>query len=1431
MKNRRDRPFRQKGKPSPKAPPPAAPAPSGPSSTDPLLQQAMALHQAGQFAEAEALYRQFLEASPNHPDALHLLGVLASQVGNGTVALEFIDRALLARPSFAEAHCSRANALYLLQQYEAAAESYDRAIRIKPDFAEACCNRANALHILKHYQAAFESADKAIRLKPDFAEAHNNRGNALHAMQRYVDALESYDQAIRLKPEFAEAHNNRGNTLHQLVQYQAAIASFDNALQLNPNYAEAQTNRHNSIQSLDRFVHLKSDYDYARETEDFATAVNETKRIAKLKGKAAMRAALEALPPDLRFHPALCNLASITFPKTDSSGRDLVFYCAPTRELWNPGTAESKGIGGSEEAVIWLSRLLHRRGWNVTVYTSCGLHAADYDGVQWKPYWMWNRRDRQDVTVIWRHPQFTSYEINSARVIVDLHDVIPEDLFTPERLAHIHRIFVKSTFHRALFPNIPDDKFVVVPNGIDASLFAADAPRDPLLLINTSSADRSMEAFVDCFEEIKQQVPGAKAQWAYGWGVWDAAFSSDPQRMQWKAKMQRRMAELGVEALGRISHDEVAVLYRRANIFFYPSEMAEIDCISLSKAMAAGAIPVTTDFAALGDKAGHGGVFIHSTKTKDDWAQPYQFHFEVTDPAQKTQFVAEAVQLLRHPPTEQDREPMRAWARAEFDWNCIADAWHHALTPSTSAETSPAPNPDRLLQQALAHHNAGELAQAEALYRQILATSPRNLGALHLLGVIACQTAQPARALEWIDRAIQVDPTFADAHINRGGALHSLGQYQAAIESYDTAIRLNPANADTHYNRGNALHALHQFQAAVESFDRAIQLKPSFADAWNNRGNSMLSLRQFAEAVASYDHAVQLNPRHAEAFHNRGSALNILQQYPAAIASYDQALQLNPAYADAWNNRGAALHVLLDHQAAIASFDQALRLNPNHADAHNNRGNSLLALKKYPAAVESYDRALHVNPNLDYLRGMRLHVKRYLCDWKNLDEELNDLEAAIARGERAAVPFTTLAVSDSPAIQLQAAEIYVRDKVPAQSVELPRRPRRDRLRIGYFSSDFYNHATSYLMAELFELHDRTRFEILGFSFGPDADDEMGARVSSAMDRFFDVRSMSDQDVAQLSRDHEVDIAVDLKGFTRNSRAGIFAWRAAPIQVNYLGYPGTMGAEYIDYLIADQTLIPDAGRRDYSEKIVTLPGSYQVNDSRRPLAAPAGTPADEGLPEGVFVFCCFNNAYKITPTVFDLWMRILARVESSVLWLFDDNPWANANLRKQAALRGIATERLIFARHRPLAEHMARHSFAHLLLDTAPYNAHTTASDALWTGLPVITRIGDTFAGRVAASLLRAVDLPELITETDSEFEDLAVALARDPQRLHALRRRLEENRATAPLFDTPAFTRHLEAAYEAMAERHHAALPPGHIEIAASLSSTNNEQPSTSNCS
>jgi len=440
-----------------------------------------------------------------------------------------------------------------------------------------------------------------------------------------------------------------------------------------------------------------------------------------------------------------------------------------------------------------------------------------------------------------------------------------------------------------------------------------------------------------------------------------------------------------------------------------------------------------------------------------------------------------------------------------------------------------------------------------------------------------------------------------------------------------------------------------------------------------------------------------------------------------------------------------------------------------------------------------------------------------VCDWDDAAGAFTRLNRSIERREKASPPFPVLAITGSPALQRTAAEIWVEHNHPARRTlpPIPRRPRRDRIRIGYFSADLHEHAVSHLIAGLIERHDRSRFEVAAFSFGRDRNDGMSRRLSAAFDEVIDVRARSDSDVAMLARAMEIDVAVDLMGFTQDARTNIFAHRAAPIQVNFLGYPGTMGAEYIDYLIADTTLIPETQRQHYAEAIAYLPHSYQPNDAARRIADRAFSREELGLAQADFVFCCFNNGYKITPGTFDRWMRILGRVAGSVLWLLEDNALATRNLRKEAVRRGVSADRLVFAQLVPLPEHLARHRAADLFLDTLPYNAHTTASDALWTGLPVLTCPGETFAGRVAASLLNAVQLPELIARTTEEYESLAIDLATRRDRLNEVRQKLVRNLRTTPLFDIQLFARHIEDAYAQMHERYLEDAAPGPIHVQA----------------
>ena len=712
------------------------------------------------------------------------------------------------------------------------------------------------------------------------------------------------------------------------------------------------------------------------------------------------------------------------------------------------------------------------------------------------------------------------------------------------------------------------------------------------------------------------------------------------------------------------------------------------------------------------------------------------------------------------------------------------------------------------------------LGAALASYDNAIALKPDHANAHFNRGIVLEKLQQPEAAVASYESAIALKPDFAEAYCNRGIALKELGQLEAAAASYDKAITLKPDFAQAYSNLGDVSRELKQFEVALKHCDKAIELKQDFAAAYLNRGTVLLKIHQFDAALSSIVHALELNPAYAEAHCNHGNALLELRQAQEAVGSYDKAIELQPDYAEAWTNRCLALQQIRQIDAALASIDRAIAIKPKFAEAHCNRGILLYELKQYQDAIDSFEKTIVLKTDHGMAWGSWIHTRMLICAWNDLENHISNLLARIGRNEIVALSFHTLALTSSSHLQRKAAEIWVHEKCPANPLlgAIPKRPRSNKIRIAYFSMDFRNHAVSLLTAELFETHDRSNFEVYAFSFGPDTKDEMRTRLEGAFDRFLDVRDKSDREVAELARQMQIDIAIDLAGFTLDSRTGIFALRAAPVQVNYLGYAGTMGADYMDYLIADNQLIPEEARVDYAEKIVYLP-SFQPNDSKRAISEMKFSREELGLPESGFVFCCFNNSYKITPGTFDGWMRILKQVDGSVLWLAESNPIAASNLRKEALKRGVDAQRLVFAAKMPLlADHLVRHRAANLFLDTLPYNAHTTASDALWAGLPVLTCSGEALASRVAASLLTAIELPELITTTQSDYEALAVELANNPERLTVIRQKLERNRQSALLFDTQLFTRHIEDAYAQMMDRYHADLAPDHIHVASRCS-------------
>jgi len=651
-------------------------------------------------------------------------------------------------------------------------------------------------------------------------------------------------------------------------------------------------------------------------------------------------------------------------------------------------------------------------------------------------------------------------------------------------------------------------------------------------------------------------------------------------------------------------------------------------------------------------------------------------------------------------------------------------------------------------------------------------------------------------------------------------SLYSSGKI---IEAIDLVKNLNKdfPNVPLLFNiLGACYQALKQLDTSVKMFKTAISIKPDYAEAHFNLGVVLRILGRPKLAVESYKKAIAHFPYYLSAYNNLGNALKQIGELEEAIVSYQNAINIKPDFAEAHNNIGIVLKDLGRLSESVKSYEAAILINPEFYDAHFNLGNSLRDLNKRDQALKSYETAHDLKPDEDYIIGNILHTKMHLSIWEGLSKNLLDLVKSINNGEKVIGPFALMALVDDPIVLRKATEIYANDKFP-KSHALPKidhHPKHKKIRIGYFSADFREHPVSTLTVELYEGHNRSQFEVYAFSYGPDTKDKMNLRIKAGVDYFYDVRSMSSKDVAILSRSLEIDIGIDLGGFTQNARTDIFAMSPAPIQLSYIGYLGTMGADYYDYLIADQTIIPEESKQFYSEKIIYLP-CFQANDSNQSEAVSSFTRQDLGLPSKGFIFCCFNNTYKITPLTLDSWAQILKNVEDSVLLVFASNESAKIHLTKEITLRGIDPSRLILGEHLPRPEYLGRYQVVDLFLDTHPYNAGTTSSDALRMGLPVLTYLGKSFASRMGSSILNAVNLPELITSSQEEYEKLAIRLATNPDQFKLIKDKLAKNLPSSPLFDTPLFTKHLEIAYRTMYERYHDGLKPDHIYVEHSNSS------------
>lgn len=683
----------------------------------------------------------------------------------------------------------------------------------------------------------------------------------------------------------------------------------------------------------------------------------------------------------------------------------------------------------------------------------------------------------------------------------------------------------------------------------------------------------------------------------------------------------------------------------------------------------------------------------------------------------------------------------------------------------------------------------------------------------------------------------------ADLHCNRGACLAGLKRQEEAVEAFRMALSLQPSHAGAAANLATAMQALGRDAESVEFLAAFTARHPATTEVLLALGKGLLGLKRGEEALAAFARAAAADPKSDKPLSGQALALDALGRHAEALAMHDRAIAANPKSAEAHSNRGVTLRKMWRPREAIAAFEAALRIDPQSTEALVNLGNVLTDVKDHDAAIRAYRQAIdleaaRIGAEADRAAGLAGSLAAYeavlasgtsdttayaltllafaklrACDWSGLEGLQALIRRGVAEGTIDAAPFEMLGLTDDPALIYLSAQRHAEVQFGPIRRTIPAPTPGPRIRIGFVSTDYRNHPTLLLCARMLELLDREVFEVSAFSIGPQIIDAMTERAKAAVDHFHDCTPMSDEAVIDLARRSGLNIAVDLNGYIQGARTALFARGLAPVQVNFLGYPGTIGASFADYILADPTVVPPGDERFCAEQVVRMPHAYQPNDDRRVIGSTVPTRAEAGLPEEGFVFCCFNNCWKILPGTFAIWMRLLAAVPGSVLWLLDENTAATRNLRQVAASYGIDPSRLVFSKRAPNADHLARHQLADLFLDTLPCNAHTTTSDALWAGLPVLTLEGRAFQARVAASLLRAAGMPDLITTSEAEYEALALALARDPERLRGMRARLAANLPTCPLFDSARFARDAGIAFRRMHERHIAGLPPEGFDV------------------
>ena len=680
---------------------------------------------------------------------------------------------------------------------------------------------------------------------------------------------------------------------------------------------------------------------------------------------------------------------------------------------------------------------------------------------------------------------------------------------------------------------------------------------------------------------------------------------------------------------------------------------------------------------------------------------------------------------------------------------------------------------------------------------KVLSIKSDDADAYYNMGILLQKQNKMEEAIGAYKKALSIKPDYANAYTNMGNAFKSQRKFEEAIEVYKKALSIKPDYAEVYNNIGIALQQKGNLEEAIGAYKKALSIKPDYAEASFNTGIALQEQGELEEAIKSYKKAVSIKPEDAGVYNNIGIVLQKQNKMKEAVKSYKKALSIKPDYAEAYYNTGIALQEQNKLELSIKAYKKALSINPYYAEAYNNMGVILQNQNKLEEAIKAYSKALAIKPDYEAARTANLHQQALICNWDSIAKDLS-LIPELGTSEKYVLPFTLLSLEDAPERHLIRSEIYAKANYPQKTLPSKARPskRPKRIRIGYFSTDFKSHPVAYLIVKVIEQHNRDQFEVFGYSVYGSSSCVMRQRLKESFDSFTDLQSMSDKDIALQARQDKIDIAVDLNGYTQYARTGIFAYRAAPIQINYLGYPGSMGVEFIDYIVADQHLIPPESQKHFSEKQIYLPDVYIPTDNTLPFSNDPSSRFDLGLPESSFVFCAINNSYKLNQCVFDIWMRLLKNVDDSVLWLLETNKIVKANLEKEANKRGVSSDRLVFAKNVSHENHLSQFQQADLFLDTFPYSSGATASNVLWAGLPIVTKSGQSYAARMAGSMLHAIGLPELITQTEKDYEELILELATNPTKLNKIKEKLATNRLTQPLFNTELYTHYLENGYQ-----------------------------------